>query len=162
MIGFLHVICSILALPLGAVILLRPKGTQSHIWLGWTYLICMICVNGFGLCVYHLTGGFNVFHLLAILNLTIIGIAILHIIYRRRMRNWLWRHYQYMSWSYVGLLAGAVNEAMVRIPLLNREGAGPLPLLQLSATAVLLGLSALVIFSMQRRLLAKYGELAGR
>ena len=162
MIGILHIVCSILALPLGAVILLRPKGTQSHIRLGWAYLICMICVNGFGLCVYHLTGGFNVFHLLAILNLTIIGIAILHIIYRRRMRNWLWRHYQYMSWSYVALLGGAINEAMVRIPFLSREGTGPSPWLQLPATALLLALSALLIFSVQNRLLAKYSKAADR
>jgi uncharacterized membrane protein len=154
--GAIHVGCSILALPLGAVILLRPKATKSHIWLGRIYLACMICVNGFGLAVYHLTGGFNVFHLLAILNLAIILIAVIHIIYRRRMRNWLWRHYQYMSWSYVGLLAGAVNEAMVRVPLLNREGAGPPPWLQLSATVAVLGVSALLIFSMQKRMLTRY------
>ena len=30
-----------------------------------------------------------------------------------------------MSWSYIGLLAGAVNEAMVRIPFFNQEGAAP-------------------------------------
>ncbi len=127
MLGIVHVVCSILALPLGAVILLRAKGTRSHIRLGWAYLVCMICVNGLGLAIFHLTGGFNVFHLLAILNLAIIEVAILHIVYRRRMRNWLWRHYQYMSWSYVGLLAGAVNEAMVRVPFLNQGGAGPPP-----------------------------------
>jgi uncharacterized membrane protein len=154
--GAIHVGCNILALPLGAIILLRPKATKSHIWLGRIYLACMICVNGFGLAIYHLTGGFNVFHLLAIVNLAIILVAIIHIVYRRRMRNWLWRHYQYMSWSYVGLLAGAVNEAMVRVPLLNREGAGPPPWLQLSATVAILGVSALLIFSMQKRMLTLY------
>jgi uncharacterized membrane protein len=162
MIGFIHVVCSILALPLGAVVLLRPKGTRSHIRFGWAYLTTMICVNVSALAVYHLTGRFNVFHLLAILNLAIIGVALLHILYRRRMRKWLWRHYQYMSWSYVGLLAAAVNEALVRIPFLNNEGAGPSPALQLSATGVLLGLAALIIFSMQRRLLVRYGDFDGR
>jgi uncharacterized membrane protein len=138
------------------VILFRAKATKSHIWLGRAYLACMICVNVFGLAVYDLTGGLNVFHLLAILNLTIIWVAILHIVLRRRMRRWLWRHYQYMSWSYVGLLAGAVNEAIVRIPFFNQEGAGPSAGLQLSATAVLLGLSALMIFSLQKRMLTRY------
>jgi hypothetical protein len=34
----------------------------------------------------------------------------------RRKKNWLQMHYRFMSGSYVGLLAAATTEAMIRIP----------------------------------------------
>jgi uncharacterized membrane protein len=143
---------------LGVVILLRPKGTTTHFWTGRAYLAVMICLNVSALDIYHLTGGFNIFHVLAVLNLAIILIGISHFLRRTRPRKWLWRHYHYMAWSYVGLLAATINEALVRVPGLDRLTAATNPWLPLAAMAVLMGLSALVIFSRQRSMLDRYGR----
>ena len=115
--GGFHTACGALALLLGSAIFLRTKGTRTHIWLGKVYLGCMICLNVSALAIYRLTGGFNIFHALAVLNLAIITVAIAHFFRRRGSRKWLWRHYQYMAWSYVGLTAATVNEASCASPI---------------------------------------------
>jgi hypothetical protein len=118
----------------------------------------MACLNGSALGLYHLTGGFNTFHALALISLATVAAGVAQALGRRRWRNWLWRHYQYMAWSYVALLAATCNEAFVRVPPLQRLAAGttaPLPLL---GTAAVVVLSGVVIFGMQRRLLARYTE----
>ena len=61
-----------------------------------------------------------------------------------------------MAWSYVGLLAATVNEGFVRVsPLqtLAARTAAPLPLLVMACVVVA---SGVVIFAMQRRVLARY------
>src|SRR5690349_7876321 len=118
--GLLHAASGALALLLGATIFLRRKGTTAHIRIGWTYTASMLFLNISALSIYHLTGRFNLFHVLALLSLGTLGVGIAQVIARRRWRNWLWRHYQYMSWSYVGLLAATCNEAFVRVPALQR------------------------------------------
>ena len=110
LLGVFHTLCGVAALLLGAVIFLRPKGTNSHFWTGRAYLAVMVCLNVSALDLYHLTGSFNIFHVLAVLNVAIILVGISHFLRRRRPRKWLWRHYHYMAWSYVGLLAATLNE----------------------------------------------------
>ncbi len=39
----------------------------------------------------------------------------------RRRPGWLGRHYSYMAWSYVGLLAATVAEVAVRVPWLRPQ-----------------------------------------
>jgi hypothetical protein len=117
----------------------------------------MACLNGSAFGLYNLTGGFNTFHALAVVNLATVAVGVAQALGRRRWRRWMWRHYQYMAWSYVGLLAATCNEAFVRVPPLQRLAAGtagPLPLLVMAA---LVAVSGAVIFAMQRRVLARYG-----
>ena len=155
--GMFHTGCGVLALVLGAGIFLARKGTRAHVRAGWAYVASMACVNGSALGLYELTGGFNTFHALAVFSLATVAAGVVQVLGRRRWRRWLWRHYQYMAWSYVGLLAATCNEAFVRVPPLRRlaEGAAaPLPSL---FTAALVGVSGVVIFALQRRVLARYG-----
>jgi hypothetical protein len=42
--------------------------------------------------------------------------ALIPVITRRSKNSWLYLHYKYTSWSYVGLLAAAASEAAVRLP----------------------------------------------
>lgn len=161
LLGYFHTGCGVLALLLGAWIILTEKGTRRHILAGWAYVVCMAFLNLSSLCLYNLTGSFNVFHFLAILSLVMVGIGISQVV--RRRSRWLWRHYQYMTWSYVGLLAATCNEAFVRVPplqhLTERNGQS-LPLLAMTAIVVL---SGVVIFAMQERVLARYkrvGDIA--
>jgi uncharacterized membrane protein len=160
--GIFHTGCGVLALALGGWIFLARKGTRAHVRAGWGYVLSMACLNGTALALYNLTGGFNTFHALAVFSLATVAAGVIQVLGRRRWRRWLWRHYQYMAWSYVGLLAATCNEAFVRVPPLQRFAAGttaPLPLLGM---ATLVALSGAVIFGMQRRVLARYSGAAER
>jgi uncharacterized membrane protein len=155
--GIIHTACGVLALLLGAVIFLRPKGTRAHVRAGWAYVACMGIVNATALCIYRLTGHFNLFHALALASLGMVAAGVAQVVPRRRPRNWAWRHYHYTSWSYVGLLAATNNEAFVRVPALARLTGNTAAALPMLATAGLVAACGAVIFRRQDSTLARYG-----
>ena len=122
------------------------------------YVACMICLNGSSFFIYHLTGSPNLFHVLAAGDLVLVLAGVLQVHYRARLRNWLWRHYQYMSWSYVALLAATSNEGFVRLGVLRHFAARTTPALPLLGSALIVTVSAAVIFRFQNCLLARYRE----
>jgi uncharacterized membrane protein len=154
--GIVHTACAVLGLGLGAAIFLRPKGTRAHAWLGWAYAASMAAVNLTALCIYRLTGHFNLFHVLAVVILVMVAVGLAQVAFRRRPRRWAWRHYQYMCWSYVGLLAATNNEAFVRVPALGRLTDQTTAALPLVATAVLVAACGAVIVRRQAAVLARY------
>jgi hypothetical protein len=121
----------------------------------------MVWVNASALALRHLTGRYNFFHILAVVSLAMVLGGVAQIVYQRRIRRWLWRHYQYMCWSYAGLLAGAVNEACVRIPGLRDLSASTGNWLPVIGSVIVIGAAAALIVGNQRRLLAQFGETAG-
>jgi hypothetical protein len=82
------------------------------------------------------------------------GVA--QVLWRRHIRRWLWRHYQYMCWSYVGLLAATANEACVRIPAFAALSARTRGALPLFTSAAIVGGAALIIFRRQAQILAPF------
>jgi hypothetical protein len=116
----------------------------------------MVVVNTTALCIYHLTGRFNLFHALAVASLVMLAAGLAQVVPRRRPRLWLWRHYQYMAWSYVGLLAATNNEAFVRVPPLARLTAATVPALPLLVTAALVVVCGVVIVGRQNAVLAPF------
>lgn len=160
--GIFHTGCGMLALVLGGWIFLARKGIRAHVRVGWVYVASMVCLNGTALALYNLTGRFNVFHALAVFSLMTVTIGVIQVVGLRRWRRWLWRHYQYMAWSYVGLLAATVNEGFVRMPALEQMAASTTVPLQLLVMACVVVASGVVIFGLQRRLLTRYGGLAER
>jgi uncharacterized membrane protein len=157
-VGWIHTLCAVAALVLGARVIAARKGTVTHAWVGRFYLLSMLAVNVTSLAIFHLTGTFNIVHILALVSLATISVGYLQVLNRRRWRNWLWRHYQYMLWSYVGLLAATVNEGFVRIPVLQRLTAGTTPALPMFAMAGLLVVAGVLIKSRQKGVLAHYGN----
>jgi uncharacterized membrane protein len=155
-IGIVHTLCGTLALLFGTIIFLLPKGTRTHIRLGWVYAASMVGVNATALCIYELTGRFNLFHALALASLAMVVIGLAQVVPRRRPRNWLWRHYQYMCWSFVGLLAATNNEAFVRLPVLARLTSRTLPALPMIMTAILVAACAVVIVRKQGPLTSRF------
>lgn len=153
MIGAVHVVLGVLSLLLGAWVFLAAKGTHLHVRIGWGYAASIAGVNVTALCIYRLTGRPNLFHAFAVASLAMTGFGLAQPLYRRRSKRWLWRHYQYMCWSYVGLLAATVNEAAVRVPVLRRLTRERLPALPLLASAALVVVSAAVIKYFQRRVI---------
>jgi hypothetical protein len=75
----------------------------------------MLMTNISALMIYHLTGHFGLFHVFALLSLfyTLVGLAMPVL----RRPGWLNAHVQWMSWSYLSLLAAALNELAIRLPL---------------------------------------------
>jgi uncharacterized membrane protein len=156
-----HTACGALALVLGAWIFLTKKGTRAHVRAGWAYVGSMAILDGSALALYHLTGGFNVFHVLAVISLAMVAAGVAQALGRRRWRRWQWRHYQYMAWSYVGLLAATCNEAFVRLRPLQRLTTATTPLLPTLCMVGVVALCGAVIFGMQRRVLSPFVGPAG-
>lgn len=156
MLASIHIACAIVALVLGIIILIGRKGTPTHIRLGWIYLISMLCMNGVSLFIRHLTHGYNVFHLIALISLGTTVAGILQIVFRRYVVRWLWRHYQYMAWSYVSLVAGACNEAFVHLPILRRLKDSTTQELPLIGSALIVVVAGVLIYLRQKPLLRRY------
>lgn len=124
--GQFHLATAIVALASGAWVLLRRKGNRQHRRAGWVYAVAMFALNASALWIYRLTGTFGPFHVAAIISLAtlIAGVAAA----RRRKSggpHWLRRHYSFMSWSYVGLVAAAVAEVATRVPAIQAIAGGP-------------------------------------
>jgi len=94
----LHLMAVIPALPLGAYVLLRPKGDALHRALGrsWGALMMLAALSSFGL--HGMTGGFSIIHLLSALVLVMIPRGIL-----QARRHDIAAHRRTMSLTYLGL-----------------------------------------------------------
>lgn len=126
LVGPLHLAAALLALVSGAWVLWRPKGTAGHRRVGRVYAGSMLAMNATGLPIYRLTGSFGPFHVAALASLgtLLAGIAPA---WRRRPARWLERHYFFMAYSYLGLLAAAVAEAGTRVSAVRALAGGPTP-----------------------------------
>jgi uncharacterized membrane protein len=100
---FVHLFTVIPAVPLGAVVLWRPKGDALHRVLGriWALLMMVTSVSSFWL--QDLRGGFSFIHLFAVLTLVSIPVAVWH-----ARRGNIRRHVNAMRGVYVGLIAAGV------------------------------------------------------
>lgn len=111
----LHVGTAVFSLVLGAIMLVLRKGTRAHMQVGYAYVGNMLTLNLAALALYRLDGSFNLFHACALVSLcSLVGGMVPAIL--RRPAGWLRMHYEFMAWSYVGLVAAAVSESAVRLP----------------------------------------------
>jgi uncharacterized membrane protein len=111
--GAAHLAAAMAALVLGAVVIGSAKGTPFHRMIGAGYAVAMIFVNLSALVIYRLIGHFEVFHALALLNLALLARGVVAALIRRP--GWLSIHFQFMAWSYVGLLAATGAEIVIRL-----------------------------------------------
>jgi uncharacterized membrane protein len=112
-IGAAHVAAALAALMLGTIVVGAAKGTPFHRMIGAGYVAAMLVVNLSALAIYRLTGHFEAFHALALLSLAVLGRGIAAALIRRP--GWLSVHYQFMAWSYVGVLAATGSEIIIRL-----------------------------------------------
>ncbi|WP_404711989.1 DUF2306 domain-containing protein [Sphingomonas sp. MMS24-J13] len=99
----IHLLTVIPAVPLGAIVLLRPKGTRLHRQLGRTWGMLMIAGALSSFALHGRNGGFSWIHLLAILVLVTVTRGIVHAV-----RGRIAEHRRTMTLVYAGLLiAGA-------------------------------------------------------
>ena len=111
-----HIGCAISALILGLCVLLVRKGTRIHKQLGYAYFFNMLGLNISALFIYQLTGHFGPFHGAALASLLTLIAGFIPAYRRLPRERWLEFHYEFMTWSYVGLIAAGVSEAATRLP----------------------------------------------
>jgi uncharacterized membrane protein len=112
--GAIHTVLAMLGIVVGLVQLVRPKGGSIHRALGYAFVYAMLIADGTAMLVFQFTGRFNILHIGAIANMFCIILAIVPVLRSPRPSNWKNQHYYWMSWSYVGLLAAAATELVVR------------------------------------------------
>ena len=171
--GWIHTIAALTALVTGAAVLLIRKGTRRHRQIGWAYVVSMLLLNGTALLIYRLFGRFGPFHVGAIFSFVTVAAGTAAALAARRARarrnpveraRALERHYQWMTWSYVGLAAAAVSEIATRMPALRpRPGQGlAFGITVAVATLLVIGVGAQLIRRRRSALLAPYRLAADR
>jgi uncharacterized membrane protein len=59
--GSLHVAAAVLALVVAAIVLVRNKGTTSHVRLGRIYVVLLVLVDAFALLTYQNGSALSIF-----------------------------------------------------------------------------------------------------
>jgi uncharacterized membrane protein len=111
-----HIVNSTLALVFGFCIFLIAKGTRSHKFFGYGYVISMALLNISAMFIYNLTGRLGPFHIAAIFSFITLVAGFLPAWRRKPAKLWLEYHYQFMCWCYAGLVAAAFSELLTRLP----------------------------------------------
>lgn len=113
--GAIHLVFSLLAVGLGATVLLLPKGTRWHRTWGQGYAWSMVGVVATSFAMYNLTGRVTPFHFAALISGASIVGGMWTVLGRRPKKHWIAAHARWMAWSYVGLVAALVAETSTRL-----------------------------------------------
>lgn len=116
-VGTVHLVFSLLAIALGALVLMLPKGTRWHRTWGHGYAWAMAGVVVTSFSMYHLTGGVTPFHLAAFVGGATLAGGMWTVLRRRPKKHWIEAHATWMAWSYVGLMAAFVAESATRFAM---------------------------------------------
>lgn len=119
-IGLVHLLAALVAMLTGALVLLMPKRGLRHKQVGYAYVVSMLILNGTAFQIYYLFGRFGPFHGLALFSLTSIAGGIIPALLRQRVKNWIYWHYYFMTWSVVGLYAAFWAELLTRTLPMNQ------------------------------------------
>lgn len=117
-IGLIHTIFAVISIGVGAWVLFSKKGTRKHKFIGYAYFISMLLMNITALFTQALYN-FGPFHFMAIASLIFVSIGVSAPIFLRKTKHWFRVHYDFMLWSYVGLIAAFFSELFVRLPIIG-------------------------------------------
>jgi uncharacterized membrane protein len=142
--GWIHTVACLIALPTGLAVLAMTKGTSRHRRVGLWYFYAMGAANLTALGLYApiegIDPGFNRFHWMAVGTLAALAVAYVG---ARRQREALWAylHPAGMIVSYYFLIGGLINEAFSRAGALQSFRGTEVPgLTQAANMALFLGL----------------------
>lgn len=110
-----HTGLAVVALALGPALLLRPKGTRSHRWLGFAYVAAMLMVAVSGILIaveLERASIFLVFSAVVLVSVPAGMWAIWRASASHQARR-LEGHFYAMSWSYAGLLLALCSQALL-------------------------------------------------
>ena len=112
--GMIHTVLSSVGILVGAEQVLRQRRDRLHRYFGYVYVVSMLVADIAILTVYRFNGHFNMFHVGALANMLCTGMALQPMLSSPRPEQWRLKHYIWICWSYVGLLAAALTEFIVR------------------------------------------------
>ncbi|MGE3335793.1 MAG: DUF2306 domain-containing protein [Rhodospirillaceae bacterium] len=120
--GWIHTLTCVIALPAGLALLAMTKGTARHKRIGRWYLISMVIGSVTALGLYApingIAPGFNRFHWMAIA--TLIALAAAYVGARRQSKAlWAYVHPAGMIVSYYMLIGALINETFARADFLQ-------------------------------------------
>lgn len=104
-----HVAAATSGLVLGAVVLVRGKGTSAHRAIGGVYAGILVLVNAAALGL-HRDATFGVFHWLAVVSLVTLVVGLTPLLLGRRSGPAIATHAYCMTWSYAGLVAAGSGQ----------------------------------------------------
>lgn len=114
--GSIHTVLALTAIAAGAVQFLRLKGDGPHRAIGYAYVYALLVADGAAMLIFQFTGKLNILHFGVLTNLICITIGMWPVLTAPRRKGWRLSHYYWMSWSYVGVLAAAATEIVIRGP----------------------------------------------
>ncbi len=141
--GWIHTIACIIALPSGLYLLAAAKGTKRHRSIGRWYLVSMVIGAATALGLYApiagIAPGFNRFHWMAVV--TLVALAFAYTGARRQAQApWAYVHPMGMVVSYYMLIGALINESFARVHALAAFGARTVGLVQAANMALFLAL----------------------
>lgn len=113
-IGLIHFVSALLAMLFGAMVVFKKKGDKSHKQVGYVYLVFLLLVNITAFMIYKVVGTFGPFHIAALISLGGVIGGMIPVLRKKPERTWLEYHYEFMSWSVVGLYAAFWSETFSR------------------------------------------------
>ena len=115
-VGLIHLICSIIALISGSLVLSLRKGTKTHKQVGYIYFLSMLLLLITALMIYRLFRGWGLFHYFTMVSLATLALGMIPVWFKKPPKKWLYRHFNFMYWSIMGLYSAAAAEVLTRIP----------------------------------------------
>ena len=150
--GLLHTLMAVVALIFGTWVLVIPKGNKLHKKLGYVYTVAMVFVVATSFMMYHLFGGFGIFHFFAVISgLTLIGGMLPMLL--KKPKNYISYHYNFMFWSVFGLYGAFLAEILTRIPAVIIKDKALLPIffnMVGVAVFVVMGLGYYIMFKKKK------------
>jgi uncharacterized membrane protein len=140
--GWVHTVLASVGILVGAEQLIRTRRDWWHRQLGYVYVASMVVADLSILTVYRFNGRFNAFHVGAIVNLFCLAMALRPMLAKPRPVQWRLTHYMWVSWSYVGLLAAALTEFLIRT---RPFGVGAAPIAATVGASLVVGVVGAVL-----------------
>jgi uncharacterized membrane protein len=112
--GTIHAALAAVGVLIGIVQFLRRKGDPLHHAIGYAYVYALLVADCTALLIFQFTGRLNILHFGAVTSLICLALGIWPLLRSPRRPTWRTKHYMWISWSYVGLLAAAGTELVVR------------------------------------------------
>ncbi|WP_407529340.1 DUF2306 domain-containing protein [Methylobacterium oryzisoli] len=137
--GTIHTVLAAAGIVLGMVQFLNRKRGSLHRAVGYAFVYAMLVADCAALLVFQFTGRLNILHFGALTSLACIAAGMWPVLRSSRRPDWREKHYLWISWSYVGLLAAAATELVVRTLLLRNAGHAWLVTLSVTLTVTLVG-----------------------
>ena len=117
--GWVHFLASLVAIAIGAAVVVRPKGTAVHKARGRIYVVAIVVTSLSALGIYRV-GGFFFAHWFGVAALIIITVGVIAAHFRRPRSGWIHLHLTCMVTSFYILIGGGVNEVFLRVSFFRR------------------------------------------